>query len=85
GNVTGVLNVDSATTIYIAGTVPGTLRLGSEGSKAWIGGRITAQDMGHFEGRGHLFLADSDMTAGNHQFGELHVTVLPDGHREPLQ
>ena len=83
GDVRGILNLDSASTVYVLGKVTGTVVLGSGSSKVWVGGRTTAEEMGHFEGRGHLFLADSDMTAGEHTFGDLHVTVLPDGVKEP--
>lgn len=74
GKLSGSVFLDTYAMVYVMGGFEGEVEL--KNSKIYIAGRTERAALERIKGRGRVFLEQSDLAKGNHQIGELRVTVL---------
>ena len=77
GKFSGNITTHSYAMIYLLGGCQGSLQL--EGSRVYIAGRTSKDDLARIEGRGEVYLERSDLPPGQHKIGDLTVTVAKQG------
>jgi len=73
GKFTGRIQTGSYAMVYLMSGLAGDMKL--KHSKVYIAGRTERKALGWIRGAGKVFLEESDLAAGEHQIGELAVTV----------
>ncbi len=74
GKFSGRVYANSYAMIYLSGGCEGSAEL-KHGAKVYIAGRTTQAGLSRLKGQGSVFLEDSDLPPGEHEIGELSVTV----------
>lgn len=78
GDVRGPIDADSYTWIVVYGGLApeGRVEL-DQGARIAFAGRVLRTDLERISGHGTLYLADTDLPAGEHRLGKLRVVVDP--------
>jgi hypothetical protein len=74
GKFSGRMLANSYTMIYLMGGCEGSVELKHD-AKVYFAGRTTQADLSRINGKGSVFLEDSDLPPGEHKIGDLAVTV----------
>jgi tetratricopeptide (TPR) repeat protein len=74
GKFSGRILAKSYSMIYLLEGCNGDMELRNY-AKVYIAGRTTEADLKHITGKGKVYLEQSDLRPGEHQIGDLHVTV----------
>ena len=74
GKFSGRIFADSYAMIYLMGGCDGGLEL-KKGAKVYIARRTVKADLSRIQGKGNIYLEESDLAPGEHRIGDLNVTV----------
>ena len=77
GRFSGDITTHSGAMIYLLGGCQGGLQLA--GSRVYIAGRTSKDDLARIKGRGEVYLESSDLPPGQHEIDDLTVTVAEQG------